>query len=218
MTEEPANLPAVTPGDDAELGPRMQALTQLQRKLVNAYLEHPTWSATAMAIEAGYSQSSASVRGSVNLRDERVIAAINEEGSRRLRAGGPLAVMGLISMVLNPQHKDHFRACVVVADRSGYHALSEHKVTVDDKRPQTKAELMAAVKGFAAEMKLSPQVLAELTGEKIIEGEFTEMQSSEVYIPSEDEVDVSEIRERLEANGEDQDAIDAQIAAEMEDL
>ena len=192
------------PHDDAaDYGPKMLALAPLQRNLVNVYLEHPTWSATAMAIEAGYSQSSAPVRGSINLRDERVIAAIDEEGSRRFRVGGPLAVMGLLKLVMNEGHKDHFRACVAVADRTGHHAMSEHKVTVDDKRPQTKAELIAAVKVAAAELKLSPAMIAELTGEKIIDGEFT---------------DISEVRERLEANGEDQDAIDAAIAAEMEDL
>ena len=178
-----------------EYGPKMSALAPLQRRLVEVYLEHPTWSATAMALEAGYAQSSAAVRGSINLRDPRVIEAINEEGSRRLRAGGPLAVMGLMKMVVNEAHKDHFRACVAVADRTGFHALSEHKVTVDDKRPQTKRELIDAVKNIAAELKLSPAMIAELTGEKVIEAEFSEL--------SEDCTDAD---------------VDADIAAQMEDL
>ena len=173
-----------------EYGPKMLALTPLQRRLVEVYLDHPTWTVTAIAEEAGYAKSCAAVRGSVNMRDNRVIAAINEEGDRRFKTGGPLAITALLTMVMNPQHKDHFRACVAVADRTGYHALSEHKVTVDDKRPQSKAELIAAVKNVAAELGMSPKEIEKLTGEKIIDGEFTTIDPE----------------------------VDAQIAREMEDL
>lgn len=181
---------------EPEYGPKMLALAPLQQNLVLAYLSHPTWSATALAIEAGYSQSSAPTRGSINLRDPRVIAAINEEGSRVFHGTGPaVALMGFVKLALNEGHKDHFRALEAIANRTGHHATTEHKLVVDDKRPQTKAELMAAIKEATAELKLSPQVLFELTGEKVIDADYTE----------------------LDAVNEE-DAVEAEIAAQMEDL
>jgi len=189
---------------EPEYGPKMLALAPLQRNLVVVYLAHPTWSVTALATEAGYSQSSAATRGSINMRDPRVIDAINEEGQRVFNGTGPaVALMGFMKLALNEGHKDHFRALEAIANRTGHHATTEHKLVVDDKRPQTKAELIAFIKAEAADLQLSPAMIAELTGEKIVDAEFT---------------DVSEVRERIEANGWDQDVVDAAIAAEMEDL
>lgn len=174
MTQELAT--AVEPG--IEYGPRMAALAPLQRNFVIQYLSHPTWTQKDIGLAAGYSQSSASIMGNRNAHDERVIAAIQEEGSRRLRSGGALAVSGLMLMVMNPSHKDHFRACVAVADRTGFHAMSEHKVTIDDKRPETHAELMAAVREAALALGVDASTFKKLTGEDApatIEGEFTEI-------------------------------------------
>ena len=180
---------------DAEpYGPKMAALAPLQQKLVLVYLEHPTWGPTALAKAAGYADSSAQVRGSINLRDPRVIAAINEEGERHFNGtGAAIALMGTLKLALNEGHKDHRWALEAILNRTGHHALSEHKVIVDDKRPETHAEMLAFVKNAAAELKLSPQALAELTGEKIVDVEFEEVTAEDAEI-------------------------DAAIAAQMEDL
>ena len=153
-------------------GPKMLALNQMQRRFVHAYFEHPNYSDRQLAVEAGYQDRTT---GNRLMHDERVIAAINEETSKRLRTGGAIGVMGMIKVALDTAHKDHLKACAMLADRTGFHALSEHKVTVDDKRPETKAELVAAVAAAAKELGYSPEVIKAMVGTEAIEVEFEEI-------------------------------------------
>src|SRR5208282_3925125 len=174
-----ANLPV--PGEDlSEFGPAMQALTTLQRAFVGAYLEYPTASATAIAEHAGYAGSRETLRGvgHRNMHHETVIAAINEEASKRLRSAGLVAVSAVTEIALNPQHKDHLKAALAIMDRTGHHALSEHKVTVDDKRPQSRKELVEAVIQVAREAGLDDDAVKKLTGCDIVDADFVEMDDS----------------------------------------
>ena len=176
------------PGEDLDsYGPMMQALTQLERNYVNAFLEHPTYSATALAKIAGYTDNpnhpqQIRVAGSLVSRNERVIAAINEEGSKRLRSGGAIAVEALLTILRNPSHKDHMKAIDMTLNRTGFHAMSEHKVTVDDKRPQTKQEMIDRVKALAHELGLGADAVKKMTGEDVIEAEFVEVDETDASI------------------------------------
>ena len=153
---------------DENDGPCMAALTELERNLVRAFFDHPNYTQAQLAEVAGYQKGTApnqlSVAGARAFGRERVIAAMQEEGSKRLRSGGALAVSALMDMVRNPQHKDHAKAVQMALDRTGFHAMSEHKVIVDDKRPQTKAELIAAITRLAAERGLDTTATMKLIG------------------------------------------------------
>lgn len=190
-------LPAIPGEDFSELGPAMQRLTVLQRQFVVAYCEHPNYTPGQLAAEAGYS---AGTEGSTQLRvvgfhmmrNEKVLAAINEEAGKRLRGAGLIGVGAVVAIALNPAHKDHLKAALALMDRTGHHATSEHKVTVDDKRPQSKAELVAAVAQVARDAGLTDDAIKKLTGGDIVDAEFQDVTA--------------------------QTELDAQIAAEMEDL
>ena len=186
------NLPV--PGEDlSEFGPAMQALTERQRAFVGAYLEYPNAPSSTIAQKAGYSESSLGYLryiGHRNMHNEGVINAINEEASKRLRSAGLIAVSAVTAIALNPQHKDHLKAALAIMDRTGHHALSEHKVTVDDRRPQTKKELVAAVIQVAREAGLDDEAIKKLTGGEIVDADFVEVDET----------------------------LDAQIEAEMADL
>lgn len=165
-----------------EYGPAMSELTQLQRNFVNAWCEHSNYTPTQLAAEAGYAPGnygSQKVTAHHLMHNDKVLAAMNEEASKRLRSGGLIGVSAVVAIALNPSHKDHLKAALALMDRTGFHAMSEHKVTVDDKRPQTKQELIDAVKVVAAELGLDTAAIKQLTGEDIVEGEFVEVLSDE---------------------------------------
>ena len=168
--------------DLEQYGPAMQSCTQLERNFINAYFEHPNYSHGALAEVAGYAAGPAGpgsaqlrVVGSQVMHRERVIAAINEEASKRMRGGGAIGVDAVIKIALNPAHKEHLKAALALMDRTGFHAMTEHKVVVDDKRPQSKQELIEAVKSVARELGLYDATIAKMTGENVVDAEFVEV-------------------------------------------
>lgn len=186
MAQELATIP------EENNGPYMSALTELQRAFVRAYIEHPNYTGTQLAELAGYASSSKGslqVTGSRLLRDPKVIAACNEEAGKRLQTGGLIGISGIIALALNSAHKDHLKACIALADRTGFHALSEHKVTVDDKRPQTKQELLDAVHLMGKQAGLTDSEITKLTGEAIVDAEFTVV--AEPALDAETEADIA---------------------------
>ena len=152
----------------------------MQRRFVIAYCEHPNYDHGALAKEAGYASgppgsSSLRVAGHRLMHDERVIAAINEEASKRLRGSGLLGISVMMDIASNSAHKDQLKAATALADRTGFHALSEHKVTVDDKRPKTKQEMIAAIVALGREQGLSDDEIKKWTGGEIVDAEFEEV-------------------------------------------
>ena len=174
---------------DENDGPCMAALTELERNLVRAFFNHPNYTQAQLAEVAGYQKGTApnqlSVAGARAFGRERVIAAMQEEGSKRLRSGGALAVSALMDMVRNPQHKDHAKAVQMALDRTGFHAMSEHKVTVDDKRPQTKQELIAKILEMAEARGLDQTAKMKLIGHdptKAIDAEFEVIEDEKIEV------------------------------------
>ena len=71
-------------------------------------------------------------------------------------------------------------AHVEAMNRAGIHAQSEHKVTVDDKRPQSKKELIDATKNVLAELGMTPaqaEKFLEGKTDDVVEAEFTEVEA-----------------------------------------
>ena len=162
-----------------EYGEAMSALSPLMRAYVNAWFEFPTWGPSALAKHAGYQGDarSLSVTGHRVSHDSKVLAAMDEEAAKRMRHGGAIGVGAVVKIALNEGHKDHLKAALALMDRTGRHATTEHHVTVDDKRPQTKAELIAAVRKVAAEAGLTADEAEKLIGSagNVVEVEFEEI-------------------------------------------
>lgn len=176
-----SNLPAI-PEDLDGYGPAMLALTARQRAFVKASMNHPTANQAKLAEIAGFTGSpqSLQVTGHRVQHDEKVLAAMNEEAGKRMRTGGLIGVSAVIEIALNKTHKDHLKAALALMDRTGFHALSEHKVTVDDKRPQSKKELIDATKNVLAELGMTPaqaEKFLEGKTDDVVEAEFTEVEA-----------------------------------------
>jgi phage terminase small subunit len=114
----------------------MRALkTDRQRAFVVALLDLGTSNATRAAQAAGFSEenrNAAKVTAHRLMHDESIQAAILEEAKRRINAGATAAVTHLLAIAENPEHKDQLKAIGMVLDRSGLHATTEHKVTVEN--------------------------------------------------------------------------------------
>jgi hypothetical protein len=110
---------------DAKDGPAMLALpTDRHRAFVRAlYQVKPGHGANVKAAklaEFGTANSSPQSMATIASRlahDERVLAAIAEEDSKRIRASAPRAISALSRLVENPKHKDHARGIAMVLDR-----------------------------------------------------------------------------------------------------
>ncbi len=179
--------------DADQYGPAMLELTEKQRKFVLAMAADPLGNATKWARTAGYSQESQGsirVAGCKVLHDEKVQAAAREVAAAHLNLFGPiLASTGLLRIAKNPKHKDHTRALEMIANRVGLHETTEHRVTVDDKRPSTDAARIARITELAGELGVD---IAKLLGGNVSRPmkviEQSTRQSEDVPLSSTDEV------------------------------
>jgi hypothetical protein len=107
-----------------QLGPAMRALPNDRwRRFVEALLLEPggPGAQTNAAIKAGFGgrkREYATRIASKMVRDIRIVAALEEEGRKIVRAGGAAASKALMSLVDNPDHKDHARAVAMVLART----------------------------------------------------------------------------------------------------
>jgi phage terminase small subunit len=111
--------------DWGEYGPCMRALTGRQRAFVEFLLvEPPTHGAqTRAARRAGYGtgRTTPSIMAKISsrlVRDEKVLAALNEEARKLLRSGGVEATKALLALIHDNTHKDHARGIAMVLART----------------------------------------------------------------------------------------------------
>jgi len=115
---------------EMELGPRMSALPERERKFVWFYLTNEGKPNAAQAArDAGYSDSSdgAKVTAHHLLHRERVILALEEVGRKAFRGLLAPAVKAAASLIEDPKHFNHSQAVFTTLARLG---LGE-KSTVD---------------------------------------------------------------------------------------
>lgn len=116
-----------------ELGPRMQALPERERKFVWFYLTNdgPPNGAQA-ARDAGYSDASegAKVRAHALLHRERVILALEEVGKKAFRGLLGPAVKAAAQLIQNEKHVDHSKAVFTTLARLGLGEKSTLDVNV----------------------------------------------------------------------------------------
>jgi phage terminase small subunit len=108
-----------------EYGPAMRALSARQRAFVEfLIIEPPSIGAqTRAARRAGYGtgRTTPTIMAKISsrlIRNEKVLAGINEEARKLLRAGGLEASKALLALVHDSAHKDHARAIGMVLART----------------------------------------------------------------------------------------------------
>lgn len=112
----------------------MRALNEKQRRFVIAMMTEPFKSAAHWARVAGYSdvKQGAKVRAHQQLNNPLIEAAVAEVARSTMNIIGPvLATQGLIRIARNQSHPKHHWALEKLANRTGFHETTEHKVTVD---------------------------------------------------------------------------------------
>lgn len=150
---------------EPEYGPAMQALPYPRwRAFVVALCEQPKVNYTQAAMAAdpegwGKNPTSAAQQGMRLAHDERVQAALREEGQRRLGSLVGLATGALRLFIEDPTatKTERMAAIKMVLNRVGMPETTEHKVSVT--RVQTEAEKLAEVLQLAEFMGLDPAQL-----------------------------------------------------------
>jgi hypothetical protein len=116
-----------------EHGPAFTALSERERRFVLAMIADPFGNATEWVKAAGYAcHDGAKVTGHRVLHRARVERAVFEVARSLLTAEGPLlAIAGLIEIARDRGHRQRLRALETLANRTGLHELSEHRVMVE---------------------------------------------------------------------------------------
>jgi hypothetical protein len=107
-----------------ELGPRMQACSEMERKFVIAYVTNNDGNATQAAREAGYSDlglesAAIRVRAFEVIHRDRVLAAIEEVGGKIFRSLLMPAIRATKRMIDNEKHPDHAKTVLSTLSRLG---------------------------------------------------------------------------------------------------
>lgn len=175
MSDKSTSL-CLTP--DAHFGPAMRNLNDRQRAFVVAMVETPDINFTRAALQAGYgngNKESAAVQGHRLAHDQTILAAIREEADRRLRSGVIMAVQTVLEIASNPTAKegDRLKACEMLFNRAGMHAVTEHNVKVEHK-DVTDEGMIKRIKLLAERQGLDPSKLLGSAG-VTIEAEFKEI-------------------------------------------
>lgn len=158
MTFKPLDY---SPDEIAGLGPAMLALNERQRLLIKTVVDYPEMTHGDAAKYAGYGGEKAAANPDIlrqcafqALSSEKMIAALQEEVSRRYRSRG--AIVGLnvmLEIAADPAHKDRLRAADMLASRAGFHSVQEHRVTHTD---QTGEEMVEKIRRLAVVLGVDP--------------------------------------------------------------
>jgi hypothetical protein len=148
--------------EEVEHGPAMRALTDKQRKFVQAALASPESNPTDWARLAGYKDKGG---GASNIRvcahglmhDPRIEAAIVEIARSSFTTGGvALAASNLLRIARDQKHPRNYDATIAIMNRVGMHEKSEHVVKVSRPDDQQMLEMVARL---ANELGVDPSTL-----------------------------------------------------------
>lgn len=120
-------------GPEQGLGPKMRALTPLQRNFVICLSQRATRNNTDALRAAGYQGQLVKQHAYALAHNEKVQEALIEENRRRVKNMVPAAVEELAALLDNPQlgATEKLKVITTVLDRAGMHAISESKTTVE---------------------------------------------------------------------------------------
>ena len=121
----------------------------------------------ACAKEAGFDPTYASTL----IRDDRVIAAMREESTKRIAGAGLVGINKLIEIACADGHKDQFQAAKTLAGINGFTA--EQKIVVEHIGREDKDKIQE-IRLLAEKMGLDPRALIEGAG-VILDAEFEDV-------------------------------------------
>jgi hypothetical protein len=159
---------------DMEYGPAFAGLTLKQKKFVlaavsNPFGQHQEWARDAGFVDPGGGKSNIRVRAHEAWHNPAVRAAMFEVSRAHMLALGPaLALRGLIAVAGDPSHRDYLKACESLANRTGLHETTEHRVMVNH-HDETGEALVARLKALAKKHGLDYDALINRAGAKLIE-------------------------------------------------
>lgn len=110
--------------DEFEMGPKMLALTEKQKRFVLELVADPLMSRSEAARLAGYSDSSEAAKVTAHrlMHDQRIIDAMHEQAGKRLWAISMKAAYRVDQMLDSEDDKVVLKAAVAVLDRTGFGA------------------------------------------------------------------------------------------------
>ncbi len=151
-----------------KFGPAMRKLNDRQRAFVWAMLS-PTGNGDLNHLEAarlaGYSGDNASLRvtGYRLYHDERIRAAMLEEGHARLGAAVPIATAVLVQIAQNSlKEGPRLKAISMILNRAGLPEITKHEVAV--KRELSETEKIERAVSLAKSLGLDPRTLLGKVG------------------------------------------------------
>jgi len=163
----------------------MAQLTPQQRRYVLAMASDPFGNPTQWARLAGYSdvKEAAKVRGHELSHNPEVEVAVKEFSKTAMGTLGPMmATAGLLRIARKKDHPDHLKALLAIANRSGLHETSEHKVSVQH-TDLTGQALLERIRALGSKLGIDP---AKLIGgnvadvqQPVIEAQFQEIKPNE---------------------------------------
>lgn len=163
------------PEDRNSDGPAMSALTDQQRAFV--YLMIQTGVNEGMANQcakaAGYEGPNGGWRC---MRNERILAALREETTKRLMGAALVGVSTMIEIANSPGHKDRYKAAKDLAAINGF--TPEQKITVTHVK-QDERDVLDKIRERAEKLGLDPRKLL-LDAGIIVDAEFTDI----TYLPA----------------------------------
>lgn len=118
---------------DLDLGPKMQACSERERRFVWFYVTNADENATQAARDAGYPDTGSGgigVRAHALMHRERVLEAIDEVGRQAFRALLVPAIAATRRLILNSKHPDHARTLQATLARLGLVERTGVDVTV----------------------------------------------------------------------------------------
>lgn len=172
MGNSTALVPLVQAPDYERCGPKMQAITENERRFVIAMVETGGSDPKLAAQMAGYggTENSRSVAVHRLMHSEDVLAAIREETDKLLRFSALIGYKALEEIAQDRANPKRFNAAVELLNRAGLQVIQKFEHTIDDKRKTR--EIIADIKRMAKELGIDP---ALLLGKDVIDAEFTEV-------------------------------------------
>lgn len=162
--------------DEEHMGPAMRRLNERQRRFVCALSVFGGDQPKAYVF-AGYETKnarSASAAASRLSNSDDVKEAIKEEAWRRLDYASILAVSTMVelSSPSNPDKAIRLKAANMLADRTGFHAKTEHHIVHEDRR--TTKELLEFIQTTAARLGVThalglPAPVVDAEYEEVVE-------------------------------------------------
>lgn len=149
-------------------GPAMSALTPLQQSFIEALLQQNgqmNYTKAYLVANPDVSRDVAQAASSRLMSQDHILLALHEEADKRLRAGALLGVSVMMEIAADPTHKDRLRAAGMIADRVGFHAKTEHKVTVE--KPTDDIEIVQRIVDLGKSLGLSDEAIKGMIGNNV---------------------------------------------------